>query len=142
MTASTAVFLALFVVCMGAAAILDKIALRYLGGNEVFVVRMGVNALLSLLLFVAGWLPARAAVAQSGKLPVLIITLSLIVTLSGVFCYIKALSGAEASKIIPLSSTYPLITFLLALIFLGEKFTWAKAAGTLLICAGVGLLAL
>ncbi|HAM36736.1 MAG TPA: hypothetical protein DEB40_00465 [Elusimicrobia bacterium] len=142
MSALTVTFLVLFVVCMGGAAVLDKLALRYMGGNEVFVVRMGINSLLSLLLFVAGWIPAKTAIAQSGRMPVALITLSLIVTLSGVFCYIKAMSGAEASKIIPLSSTYPLVTFLLALLFLGETFTWTKLAGTLLVCAGVGLLAL
>ena len=142
MPAATAIFVSLFVLCMGGAAILDKMALRGLGANEVFVARMGINALLSLLIFFVGWLPARAAIAQSGKLPIVYITSSLVVTLGGVFCYIKAMSAAEASTIIPLSSTYPLVTLALALLFLGERFTWAKLAGTLLICAGVGLLAL
>jgi len=140
-SAATLTFLTLFVVAMGAAAILDKLALGRLGANEVFVVRMGVNAAICLLLFLAGWLPAKAAVAQAGKVPVALITLSLVVTMGGVFCYIKALSGAEASKVIPLSSVYPLVTFLLALAFLGERFSLAKLAGTVLICAGVGLLA-
>ena len=141
MSAATLTFLSLFVVAMGGAAILDKLALGRLGANEVFVVRMGVNAAICLLLFLAGWLPAKAAVAQAGRVPVALITLSLVVTMGGVFCYIKALSGAEASKVIPLSSAYPLVAFLLALAFLGERFSWAKLAGTALICAGVGLLA-
>jgi transporter family protein len=130
------------VLLWGAAGLIDKITLRYLGPNETFVVRMGVNALLSLAVFFYGFWPARAAVAGAGKLPVLLITASLILTLTAVFCYIKALSGAEASRIVPLSSTFPLVTFLLAVIFLGEKFTTAKLAGTVLICLGVGLLAL
>ena len=141
MSAATLTYLALFIAAMGGAAILDKMALGRLGANEVFVVRMGVNAVICMLLFLAGWLPARAAVTQAGKTPLALITLSLIVTMGGVFCYIKALSGAEASKVIPLSSAYPLVTFLLALAFLGERFSWAKLGGTVLICAGVSLLA-
>jgi transporter family protein len=141
MSAGTLAYLFLFVVAMGGAAVLDKLALGRLGANEVFVVRMGVNAVICLFLFLAGWLPTRAAVAQAGRTPAALITLSLLVTMGGVFCYIKALSGAEASKVIPLSSAYPLVTFLLALSFLGERFSWAKLAGTVLICSGVGLLA-
>ena len=74
MSAATAIFLGLFVLCMGGAAIIDKMALRWLGANEVFVARMGINALLSLLIFFVGWLPARAAIAQAGKLPIILIT--------------------------------------------------------------------
>ncbi len=141
MTLATALFLGLFVLCLGGSAILDKMALRMLGANEVFVARMGINALLSLVIFTVGWLPAKAAIAQAGKWPLVYITSSLLVILGGVFCYIKAMSVGEASTILPLTSAYPLVTFALAMIFLGEKFTWVKLVGTLLICAGVGLLA-
>jgi transporter family protein len=134
-------FICLTVVLWGVAGFIDKLTLRYLGPNETFVARMGVNALLSLAVFFWGWLPARAAVAAAGKVPILLVTVSLVLTLTGVFCYIKALSSGEALRIVPLSSTFPMVTFLLALTFLGETFSWVKLAGTVLICAGVGLLA-
>jgi len=135
-------FIFLTVMLWGVAGFVDKLTLRYLGPNETFVVRMGVNALMSLAVFFWGWMPVRSAVAQAGKLPLLLVTISLIMTLTGVFCYIKSLSGSEASRIVPLSSTFPLVTFLLALAFLSEKFTWIKLVGTALICAGIGCLAL
>jgi len=134
-------FIFLTVLLWGIAGLIDKLTLRALGPNETFVVRMGVNAGLSLAVFFWGWLPARAAVVAAGKLPVILITASLVLTLTGVFCYIKALSSGEALRIVPLSSTFPLVTFLLALGFLGEAFSWTKLAGTVMICAGVGLLA-
>jgi transporter family protein len=134
-------FIFLTVLLWGAAGLIDKLTLRYLGPHETFVVRMGLNAGLSLAVFFWSWLPARAAVAAAGKLPVLLITVSLVLTLTGVFCYIKALASGEALRIVPLSSTFPLVTFLLALAFLGERLSWAKLTGTVLICAGVGLLA-
>jgi len=135
-------FISLTVLLWGAAGFIDKLTLRHLGPNETFVVRMGINALMSVAVFCWGWSPARAAVSAAGKLPLLLITVSLILTLTGVFCYIKALSSGEALRMVPLSSTFPLVTFLLALAFLGETFSWAKLTGTVLICAGVGLLAL
>ena len=141
MTKSPGFFIFLTVILWGVAGFLDKLTLRHLGPNETFVVRMGINAAICLALFFWGWLPARAAVAAAGKLPILLVTSSLVLTMAAVFCYIKALSSGDAMRIVPLSSTFPLITFLLALAFLGEAFSWAKLGGTLLICAGVGLLA-
>lgn len=135
-------FISLTVLLWGAAGVIDKLTLRRLGPDATFVVRMGLNALLSLAVFLWGWLPAREAVVAAGKAPVLLITASLVVTLAGVFCYIKALAAGEAMRIAPLGSTFPLVTFLLALAFLGEPFSWPKLAGTVLICAGVGLLSL
>jgi len=125
----------------GVSGFIDKLTLRYLGPHEAFALRMGVNAVLSLAAFLWGWPAARASVTAAGLLPVLLVTASLILTLAGVFCYIKALSSGEALRLVPLSSTFPLVTFLLALAFLGEGFSWAKLAGTILVCAGVGLLA-
>ena len=80
--------------------------------------------------------------AISGQIAVILVAASIVVTMSGVYFYLRAMSSAEASRIVPMSSTYPLVAFLLALLFLGEKFTWTKLAGTLLVCAGVGCLAL
>ncbi|MDD5628492.1 MAG: EamA family transporter [Elusimicrobia bacterium] len=135
-------FIALTVVLWGAAGFIDKLTLRYLGPNETFVVRMGVNAAICLAIFFWGWPGVRPSATAGGKLPVLLIAASLVLTMAAVFCYIKALSSGEAMRIVPLSSTFPLVTFLLALAFLGETFSWVKLAGTVLICAGVGLLAI
>lgn len=137
-----AFFIGLTVLLWGCGGFIDKLTLRYLGPNETFVARMGVNALLSLAVFVWGWGAARGALTQAGKVPLALITASLVLTLGGVFCYIKALSGGEASRIVPMSSTFPLVTFLLAMLLLGEKFTWVKLAGTVLVCAGMGVLSL
>ncbi|MBI5241636.1 MAG: EamA family transporter [Elusimicrobia bacterium] len=134
-------FILLTVLLWGVAGFIDKLTLRYLGPNETFVVRMGVNAVICLALFFWGWPGVRASVSAASKLPVLLVSASLVLTMAAVFCYIKALSSGEAMRIVPLSSTFPLVTFLLALAFLGETFSLAKLAGTMLICAGVCLLA-
>jgi multidrug transporter EmrE-like cation transporter len=56
-------------------------------------------------------------------------------------CWIAALSKLPLSKAYPITAlSFPLIGLLSFLVF-GEAITWAKAAGTLLICLGIVVLA-
>jgi transporter family protein len=57
--------------------------------------------------------------------------------LIGQLFYYNALKYGEASKIVPICSSFPLITVILAIVFLNEQFTFSKALGALLIIAGV-----
>ncbi len=56
--------------------------------------------------------------------------------------YFRALKVGEASRVSPIMSSAPLLTVLLAALFLGEKLTPAKLAGAAFIVAGVALLRL
>ena len=58
----------------------------------------------------------------------------------GQLLFYNALKNGEVSKIVPIAGAYPLISFLLGLILLGEKITWTKSAGLGLILAGLFLL--
>lgn len=51
-------------------------------------------------------------------------------------CYFQALKIADASKVATLDRMSLLMTFLFAVIFLGEKLTWKLAAGAVLMIAG------
>jgi len=51
-------------------------------------------------------------------------------------------SGGKASIVISLISLYPLLTVLLAVIFLGERLTWLQTAGACLAIAAAILLSL
>lgn len=53
-----------------------------------------------------------------------------------VFFYF-ALKSGEASKVVPLAAAYPLVTFVLGMIFLGEKVTAMKAAGMGFVVLGI-----
>ena len=59
--------------------------------------------------------------------------------LGQIFFY-NALKTGEASKIVPIAGTYPLVSFLIGIIFLGESFTFVKAAGVMFVIAGLFLL--
>jgi len=60
--------------------------------------------------------------------------------LLGMYFYFQLLKQNQASQIVPLTSTYPLITTLFAIILLREPITLQKIVGTLLIMSGIYLL--
>jgi len=61
-------------------------------------------------------------------------------TLIGHFAYYYALKLGETSKVVPITSAFPLITVIISIIFLSEKLTIYKGSGIILIIAGVLLL--
>lgn len=58
----------------------------------------------------------------------------------GMLTYFSLLKAKNASQIVPLTSTYPLVATLLAIIFLKEELTLLKILGTLFIVIGIYLL--
>ena len=51
-------------------------------------------------------------------------------------CYFKALQMGEASKVAPIDKLSVALVIVFAVIFLGERLTWFKGLGGLLIVAG------
>ncbi|MBM3238201.1 hypothetical protein FJZ31_18065 [Candidatus Poribacteria bacterium] len=58
-------------------------------------------------------------------------------SLLGHLAYYYAVKYGDVSKMTPVVSSFPLITVILAILFLGEKFTFTKLIGAILIIAGV-----
>ena len=58
----------------------------------------------------------------------------------GQIFFYNALKIGEASKVVPVAGIYPLVAFLIAIIFLGETITIAKVIGMTSILAGLYLL--
>ncbi|MBM3700715.1 MAG: hypothetical protein FJW68_07405 [Actinobacteria bacterium] len=61
-------------------------------------------------------------------------------SLIGHFAYYYALKLGETSKIVPITSAFPVITVILAVVFLAEKMTVYKGEGIALIVAGIYLI--
>ena len=141
MTFITIGFVALAAVCWGTGAFFDKLILRHLDPANAFVAKVAVTIILFLPLVLWKLAPFKKALENGGKASLIFVLLSVIVTMGGVYFYLKAMAGGEASSIVPLSSTYPLITFALVCFFLGESFTAVKFLGTILVCSGVFFLA-
>lgn len=60
--------------------------------------------------------------------------------LFGQITYFMALKQADASRVIPLTLAFPLVTVVLGVFFLNESFTWQKAFGAFFIVLGSVLL--
>jgi len=61
-------------------------------------------------------------------------------SLLGQLAYYYALKYSEASKVVPISSSFPLVTVALAFLFLHESMTLKKIFGTLLVILGIILI--
>jgi transporter family protein len=55
----------------------------------------------------------------------------------GLLLYFHALKIGEANVVIPITASYPLVTALLAMLFLGESVTASRLVGAGLIVAGI-----
>ncbi len=137
MSAATMVFLALAILGWGVGALFDKVSLNYMDPSGAFYLRTLANMVLFAPLLIWKYPETRNAVMTENKLGPVFVVSSVIVSMAGVYFYLKALSGGEASRIVPLSSIYPLVTFALALVFLDESFTLNKLTGALLLAAGI-----
>lgn len=55
----------------------------------------------------------------------------------GTLTYLKLLQSGQTSKIVPLAATYPLVTAILGVMFLGETLTFYRLIGIVLIISGI-----
>ena len=60
--------------------------------------------------------------------------------LLGQLLYFYALKSGDASIVVPLIATFPLVTFILATLFLGDKLSITKISGIILTILGIVLL--
>lgn len=137
MELTSIIFLLLAILGWGVGAFFDKLSLKHLDPSGAFYVRSLFMVCIFAPLAVWKYAPTKQALLGSDRLGPLFVLGSVIVSMGGVFFYLKALSGGAATKIVPLSSTYPFVTFALAVIFLGESITPNKFIGTLLLSGGI-----
>ncbi len=64
----------------------------------------------------------------------------MLASIVGQIFFYHALKGGEASMAVPVGASYPLIAFVLGILVLGEKFTFAKLGGVGFVMLGVFLL--
>jgi len=79
-----------------------------------------------------------SGLGQVGLRPILFISAEgLCASLLGHLAYYYTLKYGEASRLIPVTAAYPLVTIVVAVALLGEQFTWSKLVGALMIIAGI-----
>ncbi len=137
MELSTVVFLLLAILGWGLGAFFDKACLKHMDPSGAFYARSLFMIVIFAPLVLWKHAQTRAALLGSDKWGPIFVASSVIVSMAGVFFYLKALSGGAATRIVPLSSTYPFVTFVLAVMFMGESVTLNKLIGTLLLSGGI-----
>lgn len=125
----------------GVSPIIEKVALRNVDPMLCLFVRTGVSLIVMALL-----LPLIPSFSVSKLLELspkdyLFISLSGIIGgFLGMFCYFSMLKYESASKVVPLTATYPLVATLLGILVLKESLTLNKVLGTILVTLGIMLL--
>lgn len=137
MELSTVIFLLLAILGWGMGAFFDKACLKHMDPSGAFYVRSLFMIILFVPLVLWKYAQTKQALLGSDKLGPIFVISSVVVSMGGVFFYLKALDGGAATRIVPLSSTYPFVTFAMAVLFLGENITLNKMIGTLLLSGGI-----
>jgi len=127
----------------GFAPFIEKIGLSSKGVDPlvgvVFRATGGFLAVMVLLAFLLKFHPQGFRSIDFRAMSFLIIGGLLGSVIGQVFFY-QALKAGEVSMVAPIVGTFPLVAFILGVIFLGETITVTKIAGVLLIIGGVVLL--
>lgn len=124
----------------GTAPIIEKTGLANTAPLTGVVMRsFGVLiGMVVLLIFNNGLL--KSVFKADPKTAVFLIMGGVIASILGQIFFYNALKYGEASKMVPIAGTYPLVSFLLGLMFFGETFTITKGLGMLFVILGVFLL--
>jgi bacterial/archaeal transporter family protein len=117
-----------------ATAILAKVGVEGVDSNVATAVRTSVVVLLAWsVAFLSS--PATAFVMPSRR-TITFLVLSGIATGLSWLCYFRALQMGPVSRVGPVDKLSVVLVILFAWLLLGEKLTWGKGLGGLLIAAG------
>ncbi|HEX3746265.1 MAG TPA: EamA family transporter [Bryobacteraceae bacterium] len=121
-------------------AILAKIGVAGVDANLATAVRTSVVVIFTwmLALAVRSGTPFQHFTSRTW----LFLALSGLATGLSWLCYFHALQVGQASRVAPIDKLSVVFVILLAAVFLGEKLTWGKGLGVLLIAAGAIVIAL
>ena len=132
------------VLAWGLAPLFDKLLARELSPWTIVLIRtFAAMIIITIFAIASGALQELRALPEKG-ISVWVIVGAAVVSallggLIGQLAYYQALSMADASRVVPITSTYPLIAAIAAIAVYREPLTWPKIGGALLIVLGVVL---
>ena len=115
-------------------SILAKVGIAGVNSNLATAIR-------TIVVLGMSWVMVFVTNAQGGITSIstkswIFLILSGVATGASWLCYYKALQLADASKVVPIDKLSVVITIILAVIFLHEKFTLKTAIGSILLTLG------
>jgi bacterial/archaeal transporter family protein len=123
-----------------ATAILAKLGVEKIDSNLATAIRTSVVVLFAWLMVLIT--RPDAPYATISRRSWLFLVLSGLGTGLSWLCYFRALKMGPASRVAPIDKLSVALVILASALFLGERLTWAKGAGGLLIVAGAIIIAL
>ncbi len=119
----------------GISPIIEKLGLRNVDPLPALFIRTSVSAVIMLVIILA--IPS-VEISSITKKDFFILALSGIIGgFLGMYTYFSLLKTKAASKVVPLTSTYPLVATILGILILKEKLTLSKLIGTILVVIGI-----
>ncbi len=132
------------IISWGVGGVIDKVALNTMSGMSPLTAQFFRFAVATLALWICG-----AFTGFYGQVCRLSPRAWLYIVLSGLFgvgvggaTYLFAVQLGEVSEVAVFTSGYPVLTVFLAAPCLGEKLTWNKLVGTLMVVGGLMMLSL
>ena len=123
-----------------ATAILAKLGVSGVDSNFATAIRTTVVVVFAWLIVFAGRQPATWRIPSHETW--LFLCLSGLATGVSWLCYFRALQLGPASRVAPIDKLSVVLVILAGTLILGEKMTWGKAVGGVLIAAGAIFVAL
>lgn len=124
-------------VVWGIAPIVEKAGLARIAPLSGVLIRsLGVLIGAGVLILFNGQL-VKDALKADIKTVLLIVLGGFLASIVGQILFYNALKQGEASKMVPIAGIYPLVSFVIAVMFLGEAVTPLKVAGMVLVVAGI-----
>ena len=121
-------------------SILAKVGIEGVSSNLATAIRTIVVLIMAWgMVFLTN---AQNGIAEISKRSWLFLILSGLATGVSWLCYYKALQLGDASKVVPIDKLSVVITLILAVVFLHERFTAKSLAGCVLIGVGTLLMVL
>lgn len=144
MNSTSIIFVILTIFLWGMAPLPEKIGLAKIDPfTGVFIRTTAVFACLLVSTVIMKYAVGKEVVSFSGvttKAALLIASGGILASLCGQITFYWAIKNGSLSTVVPIASTYPLVTFVLSMLLLKEEFTWTKAGGVGLILSGIFLL--
>lgn len=125
-----------------ATAILAKLGVEDVDSNLATAIRTSVVVVFTWLMVAITRLESSTSVASITRRTWLFLACSGLATGLSWLCYFRALKLGPASRVAPIDKLSVALVILSSTLFLGERLTWAKAVGGVLITAGAIVIAL
>ena len=124
----------------GIAPVVEKIGIAKIEPMAGVIIRSFGVLLGAIILTAFNSRLIKLALSADQKTIIFLVLGGIIASILGQIFFYNALKHGEVSKMVPIAATYPLVSFLLGLLFFGESFTIVKGLGIGFVIFGVFLL--